>query len=237
MIPQVGASPEAPFPPVEQALESPDGLLAWGGDLAPARLERAYRSGIFPWYSEDQPILWWSPATRCVFDTDRPHVSRRLLRVLRQGRFRLTADTDFEGVIHGCAWSRGSTWITPEMLDAYRHMHELGYAHSIEAWADDRLVGGLYGLSFGHLFFGESMFSAENEASKVVLVSLCRVLSAWGYPILDAQVPNEHLLRMGAREISRADFLCRQAPLLRRETRSGSWRSAFAATLAQVSDN
>ncbi len=233
MIPRVGESPQAPFPPVDEALDSPDGLLAWGGDLSPTRLERAYRAGIFPWFSEDQPILWWSPGTRCVFDTARPHVSRRLARVIRQGKFQVTADTDFEGVIANCARRRDDTWITPEMNAAYRRMHRLGHAHSIEAWSGDRLAGGLYGLSFGRMFFGESMFSAETDASKVVLVTLCAVLADWGIPWLDAQVPSDHLVRMGAREISRQAFLELQAPLLEQDSRTGSWRTAFAEALAQ----
>ncbi|KAA9131926.1 leucyl/phenylalanyl-tRNA--protein transferase [Marinihelvus fidelis] len=233
MIPRLGSRPDAPFPPVDRALSEPDGLLAWGGDLSPRRLETAYRSGIFPWYSDDQPILWWSPGTRCVFDTARPYVSSRLARTLRSGRFRVTADTAFDAVVEACAHSRGETWITTEMRAAYGRMHELGHAHSLEAWVNDELVGGIYGLSFGRLFFGESMFSAVSDASKVALVSLCRVLHDWDFPWLDAQVPSGHLLRMGAVNMPRAEFLERQASLLEATSRTGRWTADVADTLAR----
>jgi leucyl/phenylalanyl-tRNA--protein transferase len=231
MIPRLGADPRAPFPPVEQALAEPDGLLAWGGDLEPERLAGAYRGGIFPWYDEDDPILWWSPSQRCLIPTDGVHVSRRLARVLRQGRFHLTMDRDFEGVIDGCIEARRSTWITPAMRSAYVHMHELGHGHSIEAWRNGKLAGGIYGLSFGRAFCGESMFSAEPEASKVALVTLCRALSAWGFPWLDCQLQNPHLERMGAREVSRERFIGELRLLTAREDQIGSWSDRFAAFL------
>lgn len=231
MIPRLGDSSDAPFPPVDQALDAPDGLLAWGGDLSPPRLERAYRSGIFPWYAEDEPLLWWSPGARCVFVTDRVHIARRLRRVLRQGRFRVTADRDFEAVISACATARDSTWITADIRAAYCRMHELGYAHSIEAWRGDQLAGGLYGLSFGRMFFGESMFTRVSDGGKVALVSLCRVLSSWAFPLLDAQVPSGHLEHMGAAIISRERFLALQAPLLEQPGLRGAWTTGFAAAL------
>ncbi len=231
MIPRLGEAPGAPFPPVEEALDEPDGLLAWGGDLAPARLLNAYAHGIFPWFSEDDPLLWWSPSRRCVIPTDAPHVSRRLARVLRNDRFTLTADTAFEAVVDSCATSRSSTWITGAMAGAYAHLHQLGHAHSIEAWRDGELVGGLYGVALGRMFFGESMYSACRDASKVVLVRLCDVLDAWGYPWLDGQVPNPHLSRMGAVLVPRDRFVNRLTELVARPGRPGPWTRAFAETL------
>jgi leucyl/phenylalanyl-tRNA--protein transferase len=216
---------------VERALAEPDGLLAWGGDLEPERLAGAYRSGIFPWYDDDDPILWWSPSRRCLIPTDKVHVSRRLARVLRQDRFELTMDRDFQGVIDGCIEARRSTWITPAMRAAYVRMHELGYGHSIEAWRDGNLAGGLYGLSFGKAFCGESMFSAEPEASKVALVVLCRALFAWDFPWLDCQLQNPHLESMGAREVPRERFIRELRLLAAREDRAGSWSDRFTAFL------
>ncbi len=207
------------FPPAERALREPEGLLAVGGDLAPERLLAAYRQAIFPWFGEDQPILWWSPDPRCVFDTDAVHVSRRLRRLLRHAPWTWTLDRDFDAVIAACAAPRGAddgTWIVPPMLDAYRDLHRLGHAHSIEVWDGTRLVGGLYGVAVGRLFCGESMFSAQSGGSKVALVGMCRWLHAHGVPLLDAQVTNDHLLRMGAREMPRADFLARIADLVDR---------------------
>ena len=168
MIPILAPEPEAPFPPAEQALDNPPGLLAMGGDLSPARLVNAYRHGIFPWYSDDQPILWWSPAPRCVLYPQAVHISRRLRRRYNQGRFSLTADQAFDRVITDCAGPRrdhDGTWITDEMLAAYVRLHELGIAHSVEVWIDDELAGGIYGLALGQVFFGESMFSKHQDAS------------------------------------------------------------------------
>ena len=209
MIPILGHDPESPFPPAEQALDNPDGLLAIGGDLSPARLINAYRQGIFPWYADDQPILWWSPAPRCVIFPDAVHVSRRLRRRYNQGGFSLTADRAFKAVIEACAEPRpdqGGTWITAEMQAAYIRLHELGVAHSIEVSRGDELVGGIYGLALGRVFFGESMFSRQTDASKIALVALCRQLHRWGFLLLDCQLSNPHLLRMGAREIPRQAF-------------------------------
>lgn len=207
MIPRLGDAPGDPFPPVESALETPDGLLAWGGDLSPTRLLNAYRQGIFPWFSDDEPILWWSPARRCVIPTDAVRCSRRLARVVRQGRFTLTADTAFDAVVTACAETREATWITDAMARAYGRLHQLGHAHSFEAWEQGRLVGGLYGVGIGRMFFGESMFSTVSNASKVILVRMGAILSSWGYPWLDGQVASEHLLRMGAVLLDRTTFV------------------------------
>jgi leucyl/phenylalanyl-tRNA--protein transferase len=209
MIPILSADPESPFPATELALEYPQGLLAAGGDLSPARLVNAYRHGIFPWYSDEEPILWWSPAPRCVLYPDRVHVSRRLRRRFNQGDLTLTTDTAFAQVIAACAEERqdgGGTWITNEMLEAYIVLHEIGIAHSVEVWLGDVLAGGVYGLAIGRVFFGESMFSRVNDASKVALVALCQQLVQWDLTLLDAQVSNPHLLSMGAEEVSREEF-------------------------------
>lgn len=234
MIPRLPDDPTAPFPPVKEALEEPDGLLAWGGDLSPRRLQTAYRAGIFPWYSDDEPILWWCPARRCVIDTGQVHVARSLARLLGQQRFEITADRDFEAVVDGCARGRSETWITPAMRDAYLEMHELGHGHSIEAWHDGKLAGGLYGLAFGRMFFGESMYSSARDASKVVLVTLCRVLKQWRFPWLDCQVPNPHLERMGALMIDRAHFCKRLHGLFDQAAPTGPWTGTFAAALDKL---
>jgi leucyl/phenylalanyl-tRNA--protein transferase len=209
MIPTLASDPESPFPPTEQALDYPDGLLAAGGDLSPARLINAYRQGIFPWYSEDQPILWWSPAPRCVLYPQSVHVSRRLRRRYNQGQHTLTSDRAFARVIDACAGPRqdhGGTWITDEMQQAYIRLHELGIAHSVEVWMDDELAGGIYGIALGRVFFGESMFSQAEDASKIALVALCRQLQQWNFTLLDCQISNPHLESMGAKEISRTEF-------------------------------
>ena len=209
MIPILSSDPEAPFPPIEQALEYPLGLLAAGGDLSPSRLLNAYHHGIFPWYSDDEPILWWSPAPRCVLFPVQVHVSRRLKRRYNQGRFTLSADRAFEQVIRACAEPRPTqpgTWITADMVDAYLRLHELGIAHSVEAWQDGELAGGIYGLSLGRVFFGESMFSKQTDASKIALVALCQHLQQRDFTLLDCQVGNPHLSSMGTKNISREDF-------------------------------
>lgn len=226
MIPYLSPDPESPFPPVELALENPQGLLAAGGDLSPARLVNAYRHGIFPWYSEGQPILWWSPAPRCVLYPQSVHVSRRLRRHYNQGRFSLTADRAFEKVIEACAAPRpgqDATWITTDMLEAYVRLHGLGIAHSVETWVDGELAGGIYGLSLGRVFFGESMFSHHRDASKIALVALCRQLHDWNFTVLDCQVSNPHLLSMGAAEVSRERF----GKLLETAGEADHWQQAF----------
>ncbi len=188
-----------------------DGLLALGGDLSRERLLLAYQNGIFPWFAEDEPILWWSPDPRIVFFPGQVHVSRRLGRTLRTGGFECTFDRDFEGVIQACAGiaRRGEqgTWLSPRMATAYIALHRAGHAHSLECWRDGALAGGLYGVSLGGAFFGESMFSRVPDASKVALAMLSAQLHAWGFVVIDAQVSNPHLRRMGAREISRAAFM------------------------------
>ena len=209
MIPILARDPESPFPPTDQALDYPQGLLAIGGDLSPARLINAYRQGIFPWYAEGQPILWWSPAPRCVIVPDKVHVSRRLRRRYNQGRFSIAADQAFAQVIEACAAPRRDqpeTWITPEMQTAYNRLHEMGVAHSVEVSIDGELAGGIYGLALGRVFFGESMFSKYTDASKLALVALCRQIHRWGFTLLDCQVSNPHLTSMGAHEIPRQAF-------------------------------
>jgi leucyl/phenylalanyl-tRNA--protein transferase len=199
-----------PFPPAELALADPDGLLAVGGDLSPARLLDAYRNGIFPWYSEGQPLLWWSPNPRTVLLPENLHVARSLRKTLRRGQFRVTADTAFREVVTGCAAPReghGGTWITTEMARAYARLHDLGAAHSVEVWEEEELVGGIYGVALGRVFFGESMFSRRSNASKVAITYLVRQLKRWEFPLLDCQVDNPHLRTLGAMAIPRTEFL------------------------------
>ena len=197
------------FPPAEEALDDPDGLLALGGDLSTERLILAYRSGIFPWYSDDQPILWWSPDTRCVLFPEDIHISRSLRRTLNQGRFRVTTDQAFSRIIRLCASTRSEgTWITDDMIASYSELHHQGVAHSIEVWNQNGdLAGGMYGLAIGQCFFGESMFSLETNASKVLMVHLAHQLQDWGYRLMDCQVESDHLLTMGACTIPRSKFL------------------------------
>lgn len=197
------------FPPLNSALDEPNGLLAAGGDLSAARLIEAYRHGIFPWYEDPQPILWWSPNPRCVLLPGTLHVSKSLRKTLRSGRFHVTCDTVFADVVRACAAPRHyshETWINPAMLQAYTNLHRLGVAHSIEVWQRSRLVGGLYGVALGKVFFGESMFSHASDASKFALVHLAGQLQAWGYELIDCQVTNDHLLSLGAIEIPRTEF-------------------------------
>ncbi|MDH3997536.1 MAG: leucyl/phenylalanyl-tRNA--protein transferase, partial [Desulfuromonadales bacterium] len=190
-----------------------EGLLAVGGDLSPERLLLAYRLGIFPWYGDDEPLLWWSPDPRCVLFPSDVRVSRRLERVLKQKRFTVTCNRAFDQVIEACAAVRidqdEETWLLPEMQAAYRQLHQLGFAHSIEAWCDGELAGGLYGIALGRFFFGESMFHRQTNASKVVLAHLARYLESQNFELLDCQVTNSHLLSMGAVNITREDFLGR----------------------------
>jgi len=186
------------------------GLIAIGGDLRPERLLQAYRSGVFPWYDEDEPICWWSPDPRAIFELDGLHVSRRLRRRLRSGRFSVTVDRDFAGVIRGCAEEReDGTWITPEMIHAYEELHRLGYAHSVEVWQDGELAGGLYGVAIGGFFAGESMFARRSDASKVALVHLVERLRQQGFQLFDIQFLTEHTTRLGAVEIARPAYLAR----------------------------
>ena len=190
---------------------SAEGLLAVGGDLSPERLLLAYSLGIFPWFGSGEPLLWWSPDPRCVIFPRKVNSSRRLERTLRQGRLRVTCNRDFARVAAECAavrTDRGEpTWLVPEMQDAYLRLHALGYAHSVEVWEGEVLAGGLYGVAIGRFFFGESMFHRVTDASKVALVSLCRHLAEKDFELLDCQVPNPHLYRMGATQIPRQEFL------------------------------
>ncbi|MGE6792834.1 leucyl/phenylalanyl-tRNA--protein transferase [Pseudomonas guineae] len=199
------------FPPLNKALREPNGLLAAGGDLRPERLIEAYRHGCFPWFQDDQPILWWSPDPRTVLLPNKLHISRSLAKVLRQARYRVTFDQAFADVIRACAGPRSyaaETWITSPMQDAYLELHKRGVAHSVEVWRDNQLIGGLYGLAMGQLFFGESMFSHADNASKVGFATLVERLKHWGFALIDCQMPTEHLLSLGAETISRDEFAC-----------------------------
>ncbi len=218
---------ELTFPPAEEA--SPEGLLAIGGDLGLERVLAAYRKGIFPWYNPGQPVLWWCPDPRTVLYLDELKISRSLRRRLRKGRLRVTMDRDFSGVVNGCAAPRranpsAGTWITDDMFQAYCRLAEEGYAHSVETWLDDCLVGGLYGVSLGRAFFGESMFSFAADASKVALVYLVCQLRRWDFAFIDCQLPSEHVFRLGAHEIRRARFLFELREALAHTDRRGIWR-------------
>lgn len=227
----LSSDPGSPFPPAELALTDPDGLLAFGGDLSPERLLNAYRHGIFPWYSQGQPILWWSPDPRLVFRTNALHLSRRFRRSLRSKDWRLSADTAFAEVLAACADSprRGQrgTWIVPEMRAAYLELHALGHAHSVEVWDGDRLIGGIYGIAVGRMFFGESMFSFASGASTAALAALCLRLAEWGWPLLDAQVVSAHLLRLGAVELPRRQFLALVQEQVGQSGREQRWTANF----------
>lgn len=222
---------DAPFPPAELALRDPDGLLAIGGDLTPVRLLNAYASGIFPWFSQGQPLLWWSPDPRMVFRTDQVHLSSRFRRSLRNSTWTIRADTAFAEVMQACAQAprpgQDGTWITPDMLAAYVQLHQLGYAHSVEVFDDEELVGGIYGVAIGQMFFGESMFSGRSGGSKVALAALAGTLARWGWPLMDAQVENPHLLRMGAEHLPRAEFLAAVAALVQMPGDASSWTRRF----------
>lgn len=197
------------FPPLNKALHEPNGLLAAGGDLRPERLLQAYRHGCFPWFQDGQPILWWSPDPRTVLFPQEIHLSRSLSKCLRQQRYSVTFDQSFAQVIQACAAPRAyadGTWITTPMQHAYLELHRQGVAHSVEVWRDAELVGGLYGLAIGQLFFGESMFSRADNASKVGFATLVSHLQQWGFVLIDCQMPTEHLHSFGARAISRQDF-------------------------------
>ena len=198
-----------------------------GGDLSPERLLLAYASGIFPWYSEGDPILWWSPNPRLLLYPGELHISRSLARTLRKGLYAVTRDTDFKTIINACARYRGKkrdgTWITDEMVAAYIDLHEKGYAHSVEVRCEDTIVGGLYGISLGRAFFGESMFSARTDASKVALAHLSNYLLDKKFDFIDCQLPTDHLLRMGAREVHRDQFLKQLAETLKYPSLTGSW--------------
>jgi len=214
------------FPPVEQALKDPNGLLCAGGDLSPARLLEAYRRGIFPWFSGDEPILWWSPDPRMVLFCDELKVARSLAKSVRNKGFEVRLDSAFSRVVKACAEPRkgeGGTWLSPGMQTAYTALHRLGHAHSVEAWQGGRLVGGLYGVALGRMFYGESMFSRVTDASKVALVHLVGELRARGFPLIDCQQNTPLLASLGAREIPRRQFLRRIAALVNYPEPMGKW--------------
>ena len=215
------------FPPPDYA--DPSGLLAVGGDLSNERLLEAYRLGIFPWYSDDQPILWWSPDPRLVLDLNDFKISRSLRKTLKREVFQVTLDHAFEEVIRACAVvpreAQNGTWITNEMLKAYVNLHGLGYAHSVESWFGGKLAGGLYGVSLGKCFFGESMFHLKTDASKVALATLVEKLMSWDFHFIDSQMTTEHMLRLGAKELPRRIFLKRLQSALRYPNKRGRWRT------------
>lgn len=211
-LPQLGRDADAPFPPPDRALNEPNGLLAVGGDLSPQRLLNAYASGIFPWYSGDEPILWWSPDPRMLIQPSALHRSRRFRRTLRSCPWQVSINRDFDGVISHCAslprrGQRG-TWITGEMQAAYQQLHRLGWAHSVEVHDGQRLIGGVYGIAIGKAFFGESMFSLQSGASRLAITALCRALVLSGVELLDGQVESAHLSALGFLPVPRARFLC-----------------------------
>ena len=212
------------FPPPNLA---EDGLLAVGGDLSVPRLLLAYQNGIFPWYDEDEPILWWSPDPRMVFFPAQWKPSRRLDRTIRSGRYHVTSDTSFEEVIRACAKTprrhEKGTWILSQMIDAYIDLHRAGYAHSLECWEGDELAGGLYGVSIGACFFGESMFHRRTDASKVAFATLVDCCRAWDFHLIDGQLPNPHLERLGGVTLPRAEFLAQLRDAVQQPTRRGTW--------------
>lgn len=215
------------FPPPDYA--DPSGLIAVGGDLSSERLLEAYRVGIFPWYSDDQPILWWSPDPRFVLELGEFKISRSLRKTLKRKLFEVTFDRAFHEVIAACASvprdGQKGTWITPEMQQAYIRLHHLGYAHSVESWFEGELVGGLYGVSLSKAFFGESMFHRKDDASKVALATLVEKLKLWGFHFIDSQLTTEHMARLGAREMPRRIFLKRLRAALKFPTKRGKWRA------------
>lgn len=240
-LPRLGDDADAPFPPIDTALRRPDGLLAFGGDLSVQRLRNAYRHGVFPWYSDGQPILWWAPDPRGVFRTGTFHLPTRFRRSLRTSRWTVRADTAFETVIRACADMprprQDGTWISEDMVQAYLALHAAGDAHSIEVHDGDRLVGALYGVAAGRMFFGESMVSFESGGSKVALAALAHRLAAWDWPLIDAQMENDHLRTLGVEAWPRARFAEAIAPLVDAGGRPGPWTDAFGTLPAtQLSD-
>jgi leucyl/phenylalanyl-tRNA--protein transferase len=224
MIPWLDGA--TPFPPVESALRRPNGLLCAGGDLSPERLLDAYRHGIFPWFSEGEPILWWSPDPRMVLFPAELKISRSLARTLRRGYYEVRLDTAFPAVIHECSSPRpgqDGTWITPQMQQAYCRLHELGHAHSVETWIDGKLAGGLYGMAIGRAFYGESMFSRVVDASKIALVHLARYLERRGFAVIDCQMKTAHLASLGAREIPRHELVQGLETWTREGQEPGRW--------------
>jgi leucyl/phenylalanyl-tRNA--protein transferase len=225
MIPWLDA--HAPFPPVSLALEEPNGLLAAGGSLSVPRLLDAYRHGIFPWYSDGQPLLWWSPDPRMVLEPRAFRLSRSLRRRLRRRDYEVRVDTCYVEVMQACAAPRAGqagTWITDDMSRAYEALHALGIAHSVETWIDGTLAGGLYGVALGRMFFGESMFTRATDASKIALAHLVRQLDRWGYGLIDCQMETTHLASLGAGPIPRGEFMRKLSDLVNYPANPGTWR-------------
>jgi leucyl/phenylalanyl-tRNA--protein transferase len=222
----------APFPPVRRALREPNGLLAAGGDLSPERLLEGYRHGIFPWFSDGDPILWWSPDPRMVLFPTELRVSRSLAKTLRNRSYEVRFDSAFRNVIESCAAPRKSapgTWIDDAMIDAYSELHRLGHAHSVETWIEGELAGGLYGVALGSVFFGESMFSHVRDASKIALAALVARLKTDGFGLIDCQMHTRHLETLGAREIPRARFSRLLEELIHYPRSPGTWSGASFA--------
>jgi leucyl/phenylalanyl-tRNA--protein transferase len=222
---------DAPFPPLQRALKHPNGLLAAGGDLSPERLLAGYRHGIFPWFSDDDPILWWSPDPRMVLVPDELKVSRSLAKALRNRPHEIRYDSAFVDVISACAEPRANssgTWITDRMREAYESLHRLGHAHSVETWIDGELAGGLYGVALGRVFFGESMFTRARDASKIALVALVERCKSEGIMLIDCQMHTGHLATLGAREIPRREFARLLQELVHYPKAAGSWSGANA---------
>lgn len=218
---------DAPFPPLSSALREPNGLLAAGGDLSPQRLIAAYTRGIFPWFNPGDPILWWSPDPRMVLFPGELKISRSLRKTLNKQPFEIRFNTAFRQVMEACAAPRdehGGTWIAPAMIAAYTELHRQGLAHSVETWMDNQLVGGLYGVSLGRMFYGESMFSTVTDASKIAFVHLVKQLETWGYGMIDCQMKTAHLASLGAREIPRAEFCQKLTKLVNFPVDTGLWR-------------
>ncbi|PCI21480.1 MAG: leucyl/phenylalanyl-tRNA--protein transferase [Piscirickettsiaceae bacterium] len=217
-----------PFPSLHCALEEPNGLLAAGGSLRPERLLNAYQQGIFPWFEDDQPILWWSPNPRMVLKPNEIHISRSLKKTINKDIYTCTIDNAFNDVILACSETRHQqhgTWITASMIDAYNALFKLGHAHSIEVWSDDLLVGGLYGISIGQVFFGESMFSRQSDTSKVAFAYLCQQLEQWNYQLIDCQVASPHLVSLGASTMSRIEFSQKLNTLCSKHCATMAWQT------------
>jgi len=232
MIPWLG--PQDPFPPCSQALRQPNGLLAAGADLSPQRLLDAYGQGIFPWFNEGEPILWWSPSPRMVLFPEELVVRRSLKKVIRNREYEVRLDSAFPAVMQGCSEPRrgqAGTWITPVMMAAYGELHRLGFAHSAETWINGELAGGLYGIAIGRMFYGESMFATQSDASKIAFVHLVLQLKRWGFGMIDCQMKTEHLASFGAREVPRVDFLGQLQKLTQAEAQVQAWQ--FDADLKQ----
>lgn len=228
--------PSQPFPPPHKAMRDPNGLLAIGGDLSVSRLVRAYSAGIFPWYNPNEPILWWCPDPRAVLEPDGLHVTRSLRKRIARTDYAATLDVAFDAVLDACSGSRrGSlgTWLGPDMKRAYHELRQHGHAHSAEIWREGRLVGGLYGVALGRVFFGESMFSRETDMSKLALYWLCQQLTAWGFDMIDCQIASQHLQSLGAVEMPRDRFLARLRPAVQQEGRVGTWRYDLPAPASE----